>query len=237
MLTLTCCQDHILTENIWFVCSETSYSGDERRCYRCGTNERQKLKIELLSQWKLEAESRNILCNANMWWCWIGLNKCLPLLQTIWRHMKAHPGEKSNKCNQCDFASVWVSILLSIYLTIYLQEIGQSIYINSISINSPICLIFPLNPSNENVSKVYWLREQSALWELIGGQWSRQLSDRACPVYIGSQTPLHRKDPSEQGRLWDRTWFTLFVLVPSPSNVTISSDLSCSKCREWCSRF
>ena len=22
MLTLTCCQDHILTENIWFVCSE-----------------------------------------------------------------------------------------------------------------------------------------------------------------------------------------------------------------------
>ena len=25
MLTLTCCQDHILTENIWFVCSETSH--------------------------------------------------------------------------------------------------------------------------------------------------------------------------------------------------------------------
>ena len=40
MLTLTCCQDHILTENIWFVCSETSYSGDERRCYRCGTTKR-----------------------------------------------------------------------------------------------------------------------------------------------------------------------------------------------------
>ena len=37
-MTLTCCQDHILTENIWFVWSETSYSGDERRCYRCGTN-------------------------------------------------------------------------------------------------------------------------------------------------------------------------------------------------------
>ena len=29
-------QDHILTENIWFVWSKTSYSGDER-CYRCGT--------------------------------------------------------------------------------------------------------------------------------------------------------------------------------------------------------
>ena len=40
MLTLTCCQDHILTENIWFVCSETSYSGDERRCHRCGTTDR-----------------------------------------------------------------------------------------------------------------------------------------------------------------------------------------------------
>ena len=36
-MTLTSCQDHILTENIWFVCSKTSYSGDERRCYRCGT--------------------------------------------------------------------------------------------------------------------------------------------------------------------------------------------------------
>ena len=61
-MTLTCCQDHILTENIWFVWSETSYSGDERRCYRCGTtkrpNDKQTLKIELLSQWKLEAEFR-----------------------------------------------------------------------------------------------------------------------------------------------------------------------------------
>ena len=60
-MTLTCCQDHILTENIWFVWSETSYSGDERRCYRCGTNEQlneRTVKIELLSQWKLEAEFR-----------------------------------------------------------------------------------------------------------------------------------------------------------------------------------
>ena len=57
-MTLTCCQDHMLTENIWFVWSETSYSGDERRCYRCGTTE-QTLKIELLSQWMVEAEFRN----------------------------------------------------------------------------------------------------------------------------------------------------------------------------------
>ena len=31
MNTLTCNQDHILSENIWFVWSEISYSGDERR--------------------------------------------------------------------------------------------------------------------------------------------------------------------------------------------------------------
>ena len=36
-MTLTCSQDHILTENVWFVWSKTSYSGDERRCDGCGT--------------------------------------------------------------------------------------------------------------------------------------------------------------------------------------------------------
>ena len=56
------CQDHIPTENIWVVWSETSYSGDKMRCYNAGrtdgrTNEQ--LKTELLSQWKLEAEFRN----------------------------------------------------------------------------------------------------------------------------------------------------------------------------------
>ena len=40
-MTLTCFQDHIITENIWFVWSETSYSGDERRCHRCGTTNEQ----------------------------------------------------------------------------------------------------------------------------------------------------------------------------------------------------
>ena len=38
MVTLICCQDHMLEENIWVVWSETSCSGDERRCDRCGTN-------------------------------------------------------------------------------------------------------------------------------------------------------------------------------------------------------
>ena len=76
MLTLTCCQDHILTENLWFVCLETSYSGDERRCYYAWR--RQQLKIELLSQWKLEAESRNI-------WCWISIPLVTDLtINTIW---------------------------------------------------------------------------------------------------------------------------------------------------------
>ena len=64
--TLTCCQDHILTENIWFVWSETSYSGDERRRYRCGTTKQ--LKIELLSQWKLEAEFRKLTSNSGNKW-------------------------------------------------------------------------------------------------------------------------------------------------------------------------
>ena len=61
-MTLTCCQDHILTENIWFVWSETSYCGDKMRCYNAGRTDGQtneQLKIELLSQWKLEAEFRN----------------------------------------------------------------------------------------------------------------------------------------------------------------------------------
>ena len=57
-LSLTCCQDHILTEIIWFVWSKTSYSGDMRRCHYAGRTDEQ-LKIELLSQWKLEAEFRN----------------------------------------------------------------------------------------------------------------------------------------------------------------------------------
>ena len=61
MLTLTRCQDDILTENVWFVGSKASYSGDKRRChYARRTTTNKQLKIELLSQWKLEAESRNI---------------------------------------------------------------------------------------------------------------------------------------------------------------------------------
>ena len=36
MMAMTHCQDHILTENIWFAWSKTSYSGDKRRCYQAG---------------------------------------------------------------------------------------------------------------------------------------------------------------------------------------------------------
>ena len=36
MLALTRYQDHILTENIWFVWSKTSYSGDKRKCCNTG---------------------------------------------------------------------------------------------------------------------------------------------------------------------------------------------------------
>ena len=49
-----CCQDHILTENIWFVCSETSYIGIKEEMSLCGTT-KQQLKIGLLSHgsWRL----------------------------------------------------------------------------------------------------------------------------------------------------------------------------------------
>ena len=62
MLTLTCCQDNILTENIWFVLLGLKHHivemrGDVTDARRQTNNEQ--LKIELLSQWKLEAESRN----------------------------------------------------------------------------------------------------------------------------------------------------------------------------------
>ena len=48
MMTLTSCQDHILTEKIWFVWSKISYSGDKWRCHYAGR--RQTVKIERLSQ-------------------------------------------------------------------------------------------------------------------------------------------------------------------------------------------
>ena len=74
MMTLTCCQDHILTENIWFVWSKTSDSGDKWRCHRCGTTEqRQTVKIELLSQWMIEAEFRNIWMS--LWQAILYLNR------------------------------------------------------------------------------------------------------------------------------------------------------------------
>ena len=58
LVTLTHCQDHVLSENIWFVWSKTSYSGYKRPCYQAGRTDEQG-KIGLLSQWKLEAEFRN----------------------------------------------------------------------------------------------------------------------------------------------------------------------------------
>ena len=54
-MALTCCQDHILTENIWFVWSETSYSGDERRCYRCGTTMNEQTHTEDRATQPMEA--------------------------------------------------------------------------------------------------------------------------------------------------------------------------------------
>ena len=91
MNTLTCCQDHILSENVWFVWSETSYGGHERRCYRCGTNEQQRtLKIELLSQWMIEAEFRNdrlsslIIC----WFCLFCIERVEIWLKVHWYELQ-----------------------------------------------------------------------------------------------------------------------------------------------------
>ena len=42
LMLLKHCQDDILTENIWFIWSKTSHSGDKWRCYRCGTDGRRR---------------------------------------------------------------------------------------------------------------------------------------------------------------------------------------------------
>ena len=55
MMTLSCCQDHFITENIWFVWSQTSYSGDKWKYYWCGmdgqTDDIKQGKIEQHSLW------------------------------------------------------------------------------------------------------------------------------------------------------------------------------------------
>ena len=50
--------DQVLSENIWFVWSKPSYSGDKWRCYQGGTTNQptKQRKIELLSK----PESRNM---------------------------------------------------------------------------------------------------------------------------------------------------------------------------------
>ena len=63
MMTMTPCQDHILTENIWFVGSKTFYSGDKRRCHQAGQTKVQR-KIVLLSLWtvgRLSFTQKNFL--------------------------------------------------------------------------------------------------------------------------------------------------------------------------------
>ena len=56
---------HHLSENIWFVWSKTSYSGDKRRCYQAGQTNKQMTMEDRATQplgcWK--AEFRNIFCH------------------------------------------------------------------------------------------------------------------------------------------------------------------------------
>ena len=108
-MTLTCCQDHMLTENIWFVWSETSYSGDKRRCYRCGTNNKQQPNTEdratqpmedggWVSQYSFRLlTSLNHGCIRNSTWLYLAVPGCIWYL-VPGRAMYTQPG--AARCNQ-----------------------------------------------------------------------------------------------------------------------------------------
>ena len=55
---------HHLSENIWFVWSKTSYSGDKRRCYQAGQTNDKQWNIGLLSLW---AVGRLSFANKSYW--------------------------------------------------------------------------------------------------------------------------------------------------------------------------
>ena len=120
MLTLTCCQDHILTENIWFVCSETSYSGDERRCAQCTVEKNQTNATNVTMQhliqalwghiWKYTVEKiQKGATNVTMH----------PLLLAIWGHIWKLTLAKSQM--QCDYVSS-DPIILRLYLKIHMEK-------------------------------------------------------------------------------------------------------------------
>ena len=70
MMTMTWCQDLIITENVWFAWSNSSYSGDKWRCHRCGTNDertREDSATQPMDSWK--AESRNFFATV-LWKTW-----------------------------------------------------------------------------------------------------------------------------------------------------------------------
>ena len=60
-MTLTCCQDHILTKNNALYGLKHHIVEMRGGVTDAGQTTEQTLKIELLSQWKLEAEFRNLL--------------------------------------------------------------------------------------------------------------------------------------------------------------------------------
>ena len=61
MLTLTCCQDHILTEIYGLYGLKLHIVEKRRDVTMRDDDDDEELKIELPSQWKLEAESRNFM--------------------------------------------------------------------------------------------------------------------------------------------------------------------------------
>ena len=62
MMKLTCCQNHILTENIWFVWSEISNSGNERRL-----GVAKKLNIDIF-KWEAEIVVTLPSLNSKIFW-------------------------------------------------------------------------------------------------------------------------------------------------------------------------
>ena len=90
----------------------------------------------------------------------------------------------------------WVNIEQSVLedgMAKFCRKVDRPYILTVSFIDSPICLIFPLNPSNENVSRVYRLVVLRAE-HTVGTYWRSMIapligSNHPGAVYIGSQTP------------------------------------------------
>ena len=72
---------HKLSENVWFVWSKTSYSGEKWRCHRSGRTNKQQGKIELLSFWSV----RSWVSQFNIAFCCLNLSDATPVRLNLWQ--------------------------------------------------------------------------------------------------------------------------------------------------------